>query len=186
MLAPTWPRARGSGCKGVSRKAGASLAVQGGHILVSDHGTVSPWACAGTSGPFHFLGPVSLAPVPHVCVGTRESRSLLTAASCLCVCTCVSVHTCVFAHTHLPLCLSCEAVSKPACVCACVLGSLETDNGFALPFEGIFFLLLSFQSDRYAAPVQSPQRPHTGGLCVDRVKCGLRKIHHSLFRLRCV
>lgn len=91
------------------------------------------------------------------------------AAVSFCACTRVSASPCLRVW-----------LSQGWPVCAHMLGSLGPDDGFAaLLFEGIFPLSLAFSSDRYAAPVQPPHRPHTGKFCVDRVKCGLRKIHRS-------
>lgn len=101
----------------------------------------------------------------------------------------MSLCTCVSLHTHLSgspmthggglsqgwpdvqpvLCGSFRQVEKPELCC----------------LKAFFLFLLSFQPDRYAAPVKPPQRPHAGELCADRVKCGLRKIHspsrHNFF-----
>lgn len=126
-------------------------------------GDVSPlgscrylWACSACADTH------ALAFVLRVRVSTHECGSEPAAVSCLCVCRCVSVYTRVCAHA----CLG----------CAHGLGSLGTDDGFEALLLKVFFLFLSLlPSDRYSAPVQPPQRLHTGEFGVDRVKCGFRK-----------
>lgn len=111
------------------------------------HGNVSLWECAGTSGHVLSAQTCVLSPLClHACDSSRECHSMPAAVSCLCACACVSEYTCVFAHTSVSLCPRVSHVLLPQGwpVCARVLGSLGTSDGFeALLFEGIFLLPLS-------------------------------------------